>query len=134
MMLPRSVPAGTTASEVAVTQHNVFGPNQPIVTHGPGGFMGELAQLSGRPSLVDAQATKPGETLVIPSRNLRDVMVADDLRQIKLRMKICRGEIVHLPLGIAMRVGPATEPDGVVVRTQQRSKLPGMLHRARRTD
>src|SRR5262245_38319841 len=28
----------------------------PIVTHGPGSFMGELAQLSGRPSLVDGIA------------------------------------------------------------------------------
>ena len=30
-----------------------------IVTHGPGGFMGELAQLGGRPALVDAIAQDP---------------------------------------------------------------------------
>ena len=53
--------------ELAVTQHNVLGRDQPIVTHGPGGFMGELAQLSGRPSLVDARAVTPLEALVIPS-------------------------------------------------------------------
>ncbi len=56
--------------EVAVTQHNVLGRDQPIVTHGPGGFMGELAQLSGRPSLVDARAVTPLEALVIPSERL----------------------------------------------------------------
>jgi thioredoxin reductase (NADPH) len=39
--------------------------------------MGELAQLSGRPSLVDAQAIKPVEALVIPSPKLRDVLVAE---------------------------------------------------------
>ncbi len=55
------------SGELAVTQHNVLGHDQPIVTHGPGGFMGELAQLSGRPSLVDARATTALETLVIPS-------------------------------------------------------------------
>src|SRR5262249_17969799 len=42
--------------ELEVTQHNVLGHDQHIVTHGPGSFMGELAQLSGRPSLVDARA------------------------------------------------------------------------------
>jgi thioredoxin reductase (NADPH) len=63
--------------EVAITQHNALGRNQPIVTHGPGSFMGELAQLSGRPSLVDAQAITAVEALVIPSPKLRDVLVAE---------------------------------------------------------
>src|SRR5215468_7586382 len=63
--------------EVAVTQHSPLGRDQPIVTHAPGSFMGELAQLSGRPSLVDARATRPGEALVIPSPRLRDVLVGE---------------------------------------------------------
>jgi thioredoxin reductase (NADPH) len=63
--------------EVAVTQHNQLGRHQPIVTHGPGSFMGELAQLSSRPSLVDAHATTPVEALVISSHELRDVLVAE---------------------------------------------------------
>jgi thioredoxin reductase (NADPH) len=63
--------------EVIVTQHNALGRDQPIVTHGPGSFMGELAQLSGRPSLVDARALRPGEAIVIPSPRLRDVLVAE---------------------------------------------------------
>jgi thioredoxin reductase (NADPH) len=50
---------------------------EPIVTHGPGSFMGELAQLSGRPSLVDAVAVKPVEALVIPPRRLRDLLVEE---------------------------------------------------------
>ena len=54
------------SGEVAVTQHSPLGRDQPIVTHGPGSFMGELAQLSGRPSLVDAHATSPVDALVIP--------------------------------------------------------------------
>jgi thioredoxin reductase (NADPH) len=63
--------------EVAVSQHSVLGHDQPIVAHRAGSFMGELAQLSGQPSLVDAHATKPGDALVIPSRRLRDVLVAE---------------------------------------------------------
>src|SRR5437667_2154546 len=63
--------------EVAITQHNALGHDEAIVTHGPGSFIGELTQLSGRPSLVDANATKPVEALVIPPRKLRDVLVAE---------------------------------------------------------
>jgi thioredoxin reductase (NADPH) len=65
------------SGEIAVSQHTVLGRDEPIVTHGPGSFMGELAQLSGRPSLVDARATKDAEALVIPSPRLRDVLVAE---------------------------------------------------------
>ncbi len=50
---------------------------EPIVTHGVGSFMGELAQLSGRPSLVDAVAVEPVEALVIPPRRLRDLLVEE---------------------------------------------------------
>jgi thioredoxin reductase (NADPH) len=63
--------------EVAVTQQGVLGPAEAIVTHGPGSFMGELAQLADRPALVDAHATKPVDALIISSRRLRDVLVAE---------------------------------------------------------
>ena len=56
------------AGEVAITQHSALGYEEAIVTHGPGSFIGELNQLSGRPSLVDAHALGPVEALVIPSR------------------------------------------------------------------
>jgi thioredoxin reductase (NADPH) len=65
------------SGEVALSQHSVLGRDQPIVTYGPGSFAGELAQLSGQPSLVDAHATKPVDAFVIPSRRLRDVLVAE---------------------------------------------------------
>ncbi|HVI73889.1 MAG TPA: cyclic nucleotide-binding domain-containing protein, partial [Anaeromyxobacteraceae bacterium] len=65
------------SGEVAVSQHSLLGRDQPIVSYGPGSFMGELAQLSGQPALVDARATKPVDSFVIPSRTLRDVLVAE---------------------------------------------------------
>ena len=62
---------------VDVTQRGPHGQSDLIVTHGPGSFMGELAQLSGRPSLVDADATETVEALVIPPRRLRDLLVEE---------------------------------------------------------
>jgi thioredoxin reductase (NADPH) len=65
------------AGQVDVTQRGMHGHPEPIVTHGPGSFMGELAQLSDRPSLVDAKATELVEALVIPPRRLRDLIVEE---------------------------------------------------------
>ena len=62
---------------VDIMQSGGLGHSQLIVTHGPGSFMGELAQLSDRPSLVDAYAKEKVEALVIPSRRLRDLLVEE---------------------------------------------------------
>jgi thioredoxin reductase (NADPH) len=48
-----------------------------IVTHEPGSFMGELAQLGGRPALVDAIATEPVEAIIIPPAQLRALLIAE---------------------------------------------------------
>ena len=50
---------------------------EPIVTHKAGSFMGELAQLSGRPALVDAYAAGAVEALLIPPERLRALLVAE---------------------------------------------------------
>ncbi|HEX4079723.1 MAG TPA: FAD-dependent oxidoreductase [Rhizomicrobium sp.] len=52
-------------------------PDATIVTHGPGEFQGELAQLSGRPSLVDGLAVDDVEVVLIPPARLRDLMIAE---------------------------------------------------------
>jgi thioredoxin reductase (NADPH) len=65
------------SGEVEVTQSNGLGRRETIVTHKPRQFMGELAQLSGRPSFVDAEALEPVTGLVIRSDRLRDVMVQE---------------------------------------------------------
>src|SRR3954464_6036111 len=49
----------------------------PIVIHKAGSFMGELAQLSGRPSLVEAEALTEVEAVVIPPERLRALLVAE---------------------------------------------------------
>ena len=74
------VPVGAfvlLSGRVDITQRNRHAEPELIVTHGPGSFMGELAQLSGRPSLVDGIAKEPVETLVIPPSRLRDLLVEE---------------------------------------------------------
>ena len=74
------VGAGLTiilAGEVQVTQHDQSGRRELIVTHGAGAFMGELAQLSGRPALVDAYAQGPVDALIIAPERLRTLLVAE---------------------------------------------------------
>jgi thioredoxin reductase (NADPH) len=116
------------SGELAVSQHNVLGRSEPIVTHGPGGFMGELAQLSGRPSLVDAAAVKPVEILVIPSRNLRDVLVAEaELGERIMRALILR-RVGLLEAGISGPVIIGHAGDGDVLRLAEFLRRSGHPH------
>ena len=62
---------------VDITQHDESGRRRHIVTHGPGSFMGELAQLRGRPALVDAHAQGPVDALTIPPDQLRALLIAE---------------------------------------------------------
>jgi thioredoxin reductase (NADPH) len=65
------------AGNVDITQHDHSGRRTAIVSHGPGAFMGELAQLAGRPALVDAHARDSVEALIIPSDKLRALLIAE---------------------------------------------------------
>ncbi len=57
------------AGEAEVTQPAPDGGQTHIVTHGPGSFMGELAQLSGQPMLVNAIALTRGGGAGDPARS-----------------------------------------------------------------
>ena len=48
-----------------------------IVTQGRSEFMGELAQLAGRPALADAIAKKPVRALIIAPERLRALLTAE---------------------------------------------------------
>ena len=65
------------AGTVDITQHDGSGAGVPVTTHRAGAFMGELAQLSGRPSLVDAHAREPVEALIIRPDRLRALLIAE---------------------------------------------------------
>jgi thioredoxin reductase (NADPH) len=65
------------AGRVDITRHDQSGRRELIVTYEPGGFMGELATLTGRPSLADATAREKVEALIIPPDRLRALLVGE---------------------------------------------------------
>ena len=87
---------------VAVSRRDDLGRSQPMITHGPGAFMGELAQLSGRAALVDARAEEDVDALIIPPAKLRAVLVAEA----ELGEKIMRALILRRVGLIETKTGP----------------------------
>jgi len=65
------------AGAIEIVRHDEGGRPVPMVTHLPGAFMGELAQLSGRPALTDAFARKPAEVVMIAPDRLRALLIAE---------------------------------------------------------
>ena len=98
--------------EVSVTRLDEAGRDQAVATHAPGSFMGELAQLSGRPSLVDAVAVGAVEALVINPPGLRAVLVAEaDLGERIMRALILRRVgLLEVGAGGPVIVGPDEHP------------------------
>src|SRR5271156_186562 len=101
------------AGRLDVTQRGMLGHSELIITHGPGSFMGELAQLSGRPSLVDADAKEAVEALLIPSRRLRDLLVEEaELGERVMRALILRRVgLLDVGAGGPVIVGSAAHAD-----------------------
>jgi thioredoxin reductase (NADPH) len=62
---------------VSITQRDGLGHVIPIVRHGPGEFLAEVGQLSGRPALVDGHADEDVEALLVPPAQLRALLVAE---------------------------------------------------------
>jgi thioredoxin reductase (NADPH) len=65
------------SGHVTASHRDGLGHVAPIISEGPGQFMGEIAQLSGQPALVDVRAEGNVETLVIPSEGLRRLLIAE---------------------------------------------------------
>ena len=79
------------SGSVAVCWRDGLGHVQPIVEQGPGEFLAEVSQLSGRPSLVDASTITDVEALLIPTARLRALLIAEaDLGEKIMRALILR--------------------------------------------
>jgi len=106
------------AGKVEITQHDGSRPRQLIATHGVGHFMGELAQLAGRPALVDAHALEPVEALVIAPDQLRALLVAEaELGERIMRALILR-RVGLLETGAGGPVIVGHAEDGDVLRLE----------------
>jgi thioredoxin reductase (NADPH) len=62
---------------VRITRRNAVSEDAPIVEHGPGQFVAEVGQLSGRPSLVDGVALDDVEALLVEPAALRALVIAE---------------------------------------------------------
>jgi thioredoxin reductase (NADPH) len=65
------------SGQVVVTLRDGLGRRQPLVEQGPGQFLAEAGQLSGRPALADAHAEGPVEAILVPPAQLRALLVAE---------------------------------------------------------
>ncbi|UCI08172.1 FAD-dependent oxidoreductase [Mesorhizobium sp. B1-1-8] len=121
------------SGKVDITQDGL-GRRETIITYGPGNFIGELAQLSNRPSLVSAEAVEPVEAIVIPSQRLRDLMVQEaNLGERVMRALILR-RVGLLESGISGPIIIGPPDNGDVLRLQGFLTRSGLPHRALDSD
>jgi thioredoxin reductase (NADPH) len=117
------------SGQVDITQADEFGRHAPIVTHGPGSFIGELAELSGRPSLVNADARSAVEGMVIPPERLRALLVAEaELGETIMRALILRRVgLIESAITGPVVIGPPGHAD--VLRLEEFLRRSGHPHR-----
>ena len=102
-----------------VTRHDGFGHTVRIVELVAGDFIAEVGELSGRPALVDARALTDLDTILVPPKQLRALLIAD----VALSERIMRALILRRMLLIEggaagpVLIGPANNPD--LVRLQE---------------
>lgn len=65
------------AGRIEAIRYDAAGGQAPIITQGPGAFLGELAQLAGRPALVDVFARESVKALLISPDRLRALLIAE---------------------------------------------------------
>ncbi len=117
------------SGRVEISQHDELGRRETIVTHPAGQFLGELAQLAGQPSLVDADALEPVEALVVPAPRLRDLLVQEaELGERIMRALILR-RVGLLQSGIVGPVILGSEQNADVLRLEGFLTRNGHPHR-----
>src|SRR5712672_2531025 len=103
------------SGHVAITQRDGLGHVTPVIDQGPGQFLAEIGQLSGRVALVDGNAEDEVEVLLIPPDGLRALLVAEaDLGERIMRALILRRvSLIQGGVGGPVLIGP-TNSSGVV--------------------
>ena len=106
------------SGHVAITQRDGLGHITPVIDQGPGQFLAEIGQLSGRVALVDGHAEGDVETLLIPPDRLRALLVAEaDLGERIMRALILRRvSLIQGGVGGPVLIGPSNSTG--VVRLQ----------------
>jgi thioredoxin reductase (NADPH) len=116
------------AGRVAITAHDHLGIGQQIVTPAQGNFMGELAELSGRPALMDATAEEAAEALIVPPERLRALMIAEaELGERIMRALILR-RVAILQSGVGGPIILGRAENGDVLRLEGFLRRNGQPH------
>src|SRR6266704_3917188 len=97
------------SGHVAITERDGLGHVTPVIDQGPGQFLAEIGQLSGRVALVDGHAEGDVETLLIPPERLRALLVAEaDLGERIMRALILRRvSLIQAGVGGPVLIGPS---------------------------
>lgn len=117
------------AGNVIVYRRDLTGALEIVTTYGRGGFLGELAQMTGRPSLGDARAEGGVSALVIAPERLRALFIGEaDLGARILRALILRRMLaIELRAGGPLVIGPPGDRN--VLRLQEFLRRNGHPHR-----
>lgn len=96
------------SGRVCISQCDGMGSNNKIVEQGPGEFTAEVGQLSGTPSLANAHAVGPVETLRIRAESMRALVVAEaELGERVMRALILRRVgLIEAATSAPVLVGP----------------------------
>jgi thioredoxin reductase (NADPH) len=106
------------AGRIESVQRDGSGLEIPIVTQGAGAFLGELAQLAGRPALINSYAREPVKALIIPPERLRALMIAEaELGERIMRALILR-RVGLLETGAGGPIIVGRADDGDVLRLE----------------
>ena len=110
---------------VAITRRDGLGHVTPIIDHGPGQFLAELGQLSGKVALVDGHAEGEVETLLIPPERLRALLIAEaDLGERIMRALILRRvSLIRGGAGSPIRTGPPAPPRIRLTRRRMSARM-----------
>ena len=116
------------SGHVAITQRDGLGHVTPVIDQGPGQFLAEIGQLSGRVALVDGHAEGDVETLLIPPEKLRALLVAEaDLGERIMRALILRRvSLIQGGVGGPVLIGPSNSSG--VIRLQSFLTRNGFPH------
>ncbi len=103
------------SGHVAITQRDGLGHVTPVIDYGPGQFIAEVGQLTGRVALVDVHAEGEVEALLIPPARLRALLVAEaDLGERIMRALILRRvNLIQGGAGGPVLIGPSNS-SGVI--------------------
>jgi thioredoxin reductase (NADPH) len=116
------------AGRVDISQRDPSGHRNLLVNHGPGQFIGELAQLAGRPVFADAIAQEPVQALIIAPERLRALLIAEaELGERIMRALILR-RVAILETGAGGPVIVGRADNGDVLRLEDFLRRNGHPH------